>query len=251
MRTPRVVRFGAFLALIALGCGGHRAAVASQPAAEADAAKAPLADPAVPAAPPAAPTVAPCSLVSAAEVGAIVGKSVVSQVNGDGCEYSLDPSAAAPRPPAGTSHPNAGGAPDLMSALGQGGDFSKLAGAVANQLLLTLTVARDGMSEARVRAIYERTGETVRGATQPVNHGLGEVIRPGGEIAGVGDWAFATHVASVNMGFGFSSTGRILEAGKGPWHVTLTVNVSPDPGPEALDRQLAAVARAACAKLPS
>lgn len=244
MKTPRSLLAAPLAALLALACG-HHADATPQPSADAVAPAAAAARPAVQEA-----AISPCSLISAAEVGAIVGKRVVSQVNGEGCEYSLDPSAPQP-PPASAGRTKPGGPADLMGALGQGGDFTKMMGAVANQMLLTLTATRDGMSEARVRAIYESTGQTVRGATQPESHGLEQVIQPGAEIPGVADWAFATNVAAVNMGFGFSSRGRILEAGRGPWHLTLTANVSPDPGPETLDRQLATIVHAACAKLPS
>jgi hypothetical protein len=237
MKTLRTVKLAPWMALCLVACGHHAVATPAPSAAE----KPPAREAAL----------APCSLISAAEVGAIVGKPIVSQANGEGCEYSLDPSAPQPTPQAAAPHAKAGGVPDLMSALGQGGDFAKIAGGVANQLLLTLTAARDGMSEAKVRSLYERTGETVRGVTQPESRGLGQVIRAGDDIPGVADWAFAVNIAAVNMGFGFSTRGRILEAGRGPWRLTLTVNVSPDPGPEKLDRQLAAVAHAAAAKLPS
>jgi hypothetical protein len=237
MKTQRTVMLAPLAALCLLACGRHAAAGPAQSAAEPPAAR--------------AATVAPCSLVSAAEVGSIVGKPIVSQANGEGCEYSLDPSVAQAAPQAAAPHGKAEGMSGLMSALGQGGDFAKIAGGVANQLLLTLTAARDGMSEAKVRSIYESTGKTVRGATQPESRGLGQVIQPGDEIPGVADWAFAVNIAAVNMGFGFSTRGRILEAGRGPWHLTLSVNVSPDPGVATLDRQLAAVVRKAAARLPS
>jgi hypothetical protein len=68
-------------------------------------------------------------------------------------------------------------------------------------------------------------------------------------VSGVGDWAFATNIASVNMGMGFTIRGRILEARKGPWHVTVSATVSPDPGVTTLDDQMARVARALIAKL--
>jgi hypothetical protein len=247
MKTPRIAATASVLTLLAVACGGGREATVA-----ADAGK--LAPPSATTAEPARTEVAavdPCSLVSAAEVGSIVGQSVVSQVDGEGCDYSLDPSAASAPPSGAASRAKTGGAPSLMGALGQGGDFSKVLGAASHQLLLTLTADRDGMTEAQVRAIHERTGEAVRGAVQPESRGLGDVLRPGADIPGVADWAFATNVAAVNMGFGLSSRGRILEAGRGPWHLTLTVNVSPDPGPETLDRQLAAIAHAACGKLSS
>jgi hypothetical protein len=56
-------------------------------------------------------------------------------------------------------------------------------------------------------------------------------------------------VASVNMGMGFSVRGRILEARKGPWRVTVSATVAPDPGTAALDEKMAGVARALIAKL--
>jgi hypothetical protein len=242
MQIRRTRTFAPFVTLLVLACGHHTSAT---PASSADVA-ADSSNAAKPGARAAAP--APCSLVSAAQVGAIVGKPVVSRVNGEECEYSLDPTAAQAR---GGAAAASGSVPNLASALGQGGDFSRMLGSISNQLLLTLRATRDGMTEAQVRDVYEQTGQAARRLTQPESRGLSQVIRPGDEIRGIGDWAFATNIAAVNMGFGLSSRGRILEAGKGPWHVTLSVNISPDPGPETLDHQLGAIVRAVCAKLPS
>jgi hypothetical protein len=228
-------------AVIALvGCGNGRAAAPATQAGAVAAARAANSE----------AHIAPCSLLSATEVGAILGKPIVSQSDGNACVYGLDPSVHQP-PTAAQGGGKSGSLSGLMSALGQGGDFSKLAGAIAQQAQVTLGFVQDGMTEAAVRAIYTRTGETARGALQPEARGLQGVIQPEEEIRGVGDWAFATNVASLQMGPGFSSRGRILETKRGAWHVTLTAVVSPDPGAGALDRQLAAIARAAFRKLPS
>lgn len=228
------------VAIALVGCGNGRAAT---PATRAGAAAGTRAA-------NAGPRIAPCSLLSAAEVGAILGKPIVSQLDGSACVYGLDPSVHQP-PTAAQGGGRSGSLSGLMSALGQGGDFSKLAGAIAQQAQLTLGFVQDGMTEAAVRAIYARTGETARAALQPEAHGLQGVIQPGEEIRGVGDWAFAANVASLQMGPGFSSRGRILETKRGSWHLTLSAVFSPDPGAAALDRQLAAIARAAFRKLPS
>jgi hypothetical protein len=113
----------------------------------------------------------------------------------------------------------------------------------------SLSASRDDQTEEAVKAVYAQTGAAVRGALAPERHGLNGVIQGLDEIAGVGDWAFATNVASVNMGMGFSIRGRLLEARKGAWHVTLSATVAPDPGVEALDSYLANLARALLAKL--
>ena len=64
------------------------------------------------------------------------------------------------------------------------------------------------------------------------------------ELHGIGDWAFITTVTQAA-----SVRGRMLEARKGPWHVTLTVAMAPDPGEEKLDAEMITLAKSALAKL--
>ncbi len=103
---------------------------------------------------------------------------------------------------------------------------------VGDQLTLNVDATRDDQTEDEVKAIFAKTSGAVRGATAPLapeQRGLHGLLEGSNEISGVGDWAFATNVASVNMGMGFSMHGRILEAHKGPWHVTVSATVAPDP----------------------
>ena len=186
-----------------------------------------------------------------------MGKTLIQ----DGCSYGLDPAdkqKALAESQAGfskaTKHASAGDMNGFMKGMMQaGGSQQKTGNAMMNQLELNLDAKRDDQTEDGVKAIYAKTGAVVHGAMAgplaPEKHGLNEVIQGGDEVSGVGDWAFATNVASVNMGLGFSIRGRILEARKGPWHVTVSATVSPDPGTAALDQQLAGVARALMAKL--
>jgi hypothetical protein len=127
---------------------------------------------------------------------------------------------------------------------------SQIPQAVATLTDVKLDLARDDMTEAQVKAIYARTGDTVRRSLDPEKRGLQGTIVVANDIPKVGDWAFTTNVAAVNMGFGFSSRGRILHARKGPWHLTVGATISPDPGEAALDAELADIARAAISRLP-
>jgi hypothetical protein len=208
-------------------------------------------------APQAPPKVQICTLLSAAEVGAVMGKTLIQ----DGCTYGLDPAAKEKalaenqeQLAQATKHASAGDMSGFMKGMMQAGAGQQKTGsAMMDQLTVTVDASRDDQTEDGVKAIYARTGATVRGALAgplaPEKHGLNGVIEGLDEVSGVGDWAFATNVASVNMGMGFSVRGRILEARKGPWHVTVSATVSPDPGAAALDNQLAGVARALIAKL--
>jgi hypothetical protein len=119
-------------------------------------------------------------------------------------------------------------------------------------MTITVDASRDNQTEDEVKSMYAKTGATVRGAIAPLHpeqRGLNGLIQGLDEVNGVGDWAFATNVGATNLGMGFSMRGRILEARKGPWHVTISANVAPDPGSAALDKQMAGVARALMAKL--
>jgi len=212
-------------------------------------------------APVAAAKVQVCALLSAAEVGAIFGKSLV-QGPGSDCSYGLDPerkekemarnqeelSSSVRRAAAG------GDMSSFMRGLGQGGASGakhppRMPAAVSEQLVVNVDARRDDLGEDAVKAMYARTGEVVRGVTAPQRHGLQGVIQGLDELPGVGDWAFATNVATANLGGMLAIRGRILEARQGPWHVSVGVTVSPDPGVPALDGQLAGLARALLAKL--
>jgi len=158
----------------------------------------------------------PCTLVTAEEVGAALKRMLVSSRLGPTCEY--------------------GNAPDAVDL-----------GSLTN---VTLDLSRDDMTEAQIKGIYTQTGKTVRRSLDPDSKGLPKTIAVANDIPHVGDWAFTTNVAAVNMGFGFSSRGRILHARKGPWHLTVGATISPDPGEAAMDEQLAGIARTAIARLP-
>jgi hypothetical protein len=218
----------------------------------------PAAGDAAPAAPAASqpPAVDVCSLLSAAEVSAAMGKTLVKGQGG--CDYGLDPSAKEKQFAANqaklahaTKRAAAGDMSAFMKGMAQGGANNPLTGgsAIMEQMTISLNATRDDQTEEAIKAIYTKTGETVRGALAPEKRGLNGVIQGLDEISGVGDWAFATNVASVNMGMGFSIRGRLLEARKGPWHATISATVAPDPGVAALDGHLADLARAFLAKL--
>jgi hypothetical protein len=208
--------------------------------------------PASPTAPPAAPVAAPaaapapdvdaCSLITAADVGKIFDKTVVSSGSGHSCMFGLDPAqqqqamAALQQDPA-----------KAAAAMAKGGKI-EIPSAISNQLQLDVSIDRDAQTEAELKAGHAEIGKTI-GATKPGDHGLNDTNETAKDIPGVGDWAFAVNVAAVNMGMGMSTRGRMLEARQGPWHVTVSVTIAPDPGEAKLDEQLAAVARAACAKL--
>jgi hypothetical protein len=195
----------------------------------------------VPAAQPAPVQV--CSLLSPAEVSAAMGKTLV-QGQGAGCDYGLDPSAKQEEL-AKSQDMNA-----LMRSMQHPGANHRQPGSsLMEQMNVSLSASRDDQTEDAIKAVYAQTGAAVRGALAPERHGLNGVIQGLDEIPGVGDWAFASNVASVNMGMGFSIRGRLLEARKGAWHVTLSATVAPDPGIEALDNHLANLARALLAKL--
>lgn len=235
------------------------AAAPAQPAAPsgaastATAATAPAGTASSAAAPAAAKPVKVCTLLSAAEVGAIMGKTLIQ----DGCSYGLDP-AETERALAdsqkhlqeGRQRAAAGDMNGLMKGMMNGlGPQSAASNAVMNQMTVSVDATRDDQTEDQIKASYAKTGGIVRGTLAPEKHGLQGVIQGLDEVGGVGDWAFATNVAAVNMGMGFSVRGRILEARKGPWHVTVGATVAPDSGAAALDNRLAGVARALIAKL--
>lgn len=201
------------------------------------------------------PRVEICKLLSAAEVGAVMGKKLIQ----DGCAYGLDPAdkeKAMAESQEQMAKLQKGASPGDMGSLMKGMMQSqqKMGDAMKNQLTVSVDASRDSQTEDEVKTVYAKTGSAVRGAVaplQPEQRGVNGLIQGLDEVSGVGDWAFATNVAAVNMGLGFSVRGRLLEARKGPWHVTVSATVSPDPGAAALDDKLAGVARALLAKLPS
>jgi hypothetical protein len=202
-----------------------------------------------------APKVQICKLLSAAEVGAAMGKTLIQ----DGCTYGLDPAAkekALAESQKSMKAASNGDMSGMMKGMMKGGGGPPMGNAMSamrDQMNVSVDASRDDQTEEGVKAIYAKTGGVVHGALSgplaPENHGMTGVIEGLDEVSGVGDWAFATNVASVNMGAGFSLRGRILEARKGPWHVTVSATVGPDPGAAALDAKLADVARALIAKL--
>jgi hypothetical protein len=208
--------------------------------------------------PPAVPArVKVCTLLSAAEVGALMGKTLIQ----NGCSYGLDPAEkekamakSQEELSQATNHAAAGDLNGFMKGMMKvGAGQQKTGSTMMDQMDVSVDASRDDQTEAEIKSIYAKTGGVVHGALAgplaPEKHGLNGVIEGFDEVSNVGDWAFATNVASVNMGMGFSMRGRILEARKGPWHVTVSATVGPDPGAAALDGRLASVARALIAKL--
>jgi hypothetical protein len=194
---------------------------------------------------PAAPAVADitaCSLLSAAEVGAIFGKTLVSSGSGHSCTYGFDPVERQKQ----MEELQKGGVKGVAD-MAKGGGF-KMPTAISDQLAIELSLEQDDQTEEQIKATLASVGSAVN-ATKPAEHGLNDTVKTGKDIAGVGDWAFSINVAAVNMGMGLSTRGRLLEARKGPWHFTVSVTIAPDPGEAKLDDELAAVARGAIAKL--
>jgi hypothetical protein len=237
------------IAIIALGCG-----------------KSPSKDPskqAEPSAPPPAAAPAPeaptpvaksipvpqiCSLIAAADVGAMYGKKAAMVASGsDGsCEYQLDPAEKEKQ------MQQSGGMAGMMKSA-QSGKGIAMPTAISEQLDVKVLAEQKDESEDSVKAIYNSISATTNGATAklPKPAGAGsDMLAMAGDIAGVGDWAFATNVASVNLGGMMSMRGRLLEAKKGAWRITVSVNIAPDPGTQKLDDETATLAKAVIAKLP-
>jgi hypothetical protein len=238
-RRRMIFRGLAVAFVLTTGCGKSDPA---PPAATKEPAPALAPAPAAAPATPAAPDVQACALISAAEVGKIFDKTVVSSGSGPGCTFGLDPAeqqkalAAMQQDPA-----------KAAMAMANGGKIA-IPAAIANQLQIDVGVERNAETEATVKAQHAQVGKTI-GATKPGDHGLNDTSETAKDVAGVCEWAFAANVAAVNMGLGMSTRGRILEARQGPWRLTIGVTIAPDPGEAKLDAQLADVARAACAKL--
>ena len=181
-------------------------------------------------------------MVSAADVGKVFDKTVVSNGSGHSCSFGLDPAEKEKQMAAFQQDPS-----KMAAAMANGGKIA-IPTAISNQLVVDVNVDRDTQSEDQLKAMHAQIGKQV-GATDPGAHGLNDTNQTAKDISGVGDWAFSTNVAAVNMGNGISTRGRMLEAKQGPWHVTVSATIAPDPGEAKLDTQLADVARLACAKL--
>jgi hypothetical protein len=138
--------------------------------------------------------------------------------------------------------------PGDIASMAKKGSFA-IPKAISEQLVVDLSLGHDTQTEDEVKATYASIGKTVNDATHPDDHGLKDTIQVGKEVPNVGDWAFATNVAAINMGMGMSSRGRLLEAKQGVWRLTVSVTISPDPGEAKLDKQLGDLGRAVYAKL--
>ena len=205
----------------------------------------------------------PCSLLPAEEVGAIMGKKVTASSSGVGsCEYGMDTtekerqlekmqgnSAGSASKSASSGDGNVSFDALTKAFASSGNGIPQMSQTMAEQLLVKLDIARDGVSEAELKGNYSATGSTVNRAVAPEKHGVQGTIAVAKDVPDVGDWAFTLNVAAVSMGPGFSSRGRLLEAREGPWHVTVGATISPDPGEAALDAKLAAIARTTFARL--
>jgi hypothetical protein len=189
----------------------------------------------------------PCSLVTVEEVGAILKRKLLSSSSGATCEYQNAEEPASSGQAAGSQ---SGSMEDLMKNLSASSGTPQAPTAITNLTNVKVDLARDDMSEARVKAIYAQVGKTVRRSLDPEKKGLQGTIVVANDIPNVGEWAFTTNVAAINMGFGLSSRGRLLHTRKGPWHLTVGATISPDPGEAALDVELADIARAAIGRLP-
>ncbi|MEP6858988.1 MAG: hypothetical protein ABJE66_00110 [Deltaproteobacteria bacterium] len=229
----------AIMLVAVLGCGKSdvKAGPAPSPGPPAPAAAA-VAAPATPPAP--VPQIEPCSLVSAAEVGAAIGKTVVANTDGpQQCSYGLDPAEQQKA----IAELDKGG----LAGMVKGGGI-KMPSAITNQLAVTLEISPERQSEAELKQLYAGVGSAVD-KLDPKAHGLDGAITNGQELKGLGDWAFTTNIASVNMGNGISTRGRLLQAQQGAWRLTLSVTIAPDPGAAKLDDEMVAIVKPALAKL--
>jgi hypothetical protein len=179
-----------------------------------------------------------CDLVTADEVGKIFNKKVVMVPNGSPhvCTFGIDPAEMQNSMAALSKNP--------MGMVGKGG----IKMPAMDQLEFEVSIERDDETEASVKATFAAIGSAAA-ATKSVNPGLKDVVTGQKDISGVGDWAFSTNVASVNMGAGLSVSGRLLEARSGAWRITISTTISPDPGADKLDSEIAEIARPVAAKL--
>ncbi len=235
------------VAVIAFGCGKSPS---KDPSKQAEP-SAPAPTPSEPATPVAkAPSTPPpqiCSLIAAADVGAMYGKKAAMIATGSGgsCEYQLDPAEKEKQ------MQQTGGMAGMMKSA-QSGKGIAMPTALSEQLDINVSVEQKDESEESVKAIYAQVGNAVNGATKQLpKEGMGsDLVAVSNDVAGVGDWAFATNIASMNMGGMMSMRGRLLEAKKGQWRVTVSGLIGPDPGGAKLDDANASLAKAVIAKLP-
>jgi hypothetical protein len=235
------------VALVVVGCGKSPSQDSSKQAAPTTA-PAPAPEAPTPVA-KAVPVPQICSSIAAADVGAMYGKKAAMIATGSGgsCEYQLDPAEKEKQMQQAT----AGGMAGLAKTASKGG--IAMPTAISEQLDVKVLAEQKDESEDSVKAIYNSVSATTNGATAalPKPAGAGsDMLAMAGDIAGVGDWAFATNVASVNLGGMMSMRGRLLEAKKGAWRITVSVNIAPDPGTQKLDDETATLAKAVIAKLP-
>jgi hypothetical protein len=190
--------------------------------------------------PPPMPDVQACSLLAAADVGTIFGKTVVSSGSGLHCTYGIDPAVKQKQLEA-----LQGG----VAAMSKKGGFA-IPAAISEQLVVDVELSHNTDTEDQVKAIYANIGKTVNETAKPEQHGLDKTIQVAAkDLPNVGDWAFSTNVAAVNMGMGMSTRGRLVEAKQGAWRLTISATVAPDPGEAKMDTQLGDVARGVFAKL--
>ena len=190
---------------------------------------------------PSSSDVEACSLLTAADITAVFGKTVIAKGQRHECEYALDP---AEQQKAVEEMVKAGAA----AARTAGGGY-KVPSGVSAQLVVNVQVARATQSEEQLKAMYSKMVQAVDSAVKPVVAGAAEDSNAlGQDIPSVGEWAFSRNIISTDVG-GVSSRGRLLEAKQGTWRLTLTTNISPDPGATKLDTQMATLAAKICAKL--
>jgi hypothetical protein len=238
-----MIRTYLFAFALVVACGKSNDSKESPPAAGSAtplAATAPPAAAPAPAATPPVPDVQACALLAAADVGTIFGKTVVSSGSGLHCTYGIDPAVKQKQLEA-----MQGG----LGAMTKKGGFA-IPAAISEQLTVDVELSHNADTEDQVKAIYANIGKTVNDAAKPEQHGLDKTIQVAAkDLPNVGDWAFSTNVASVNMGMGMSTRGRLLEAKQGAWRLTISATVAPDPGEAKMDTQLGDVARGVFAKL--
>lgn len=197
--------------------------------------------PAERATPPSSSDVEACSLLSAADITAVFGKTVIAKGQRHECEYALDP---AEQQKAVEEMVKAGAA----AARTKGGGYKVPAG-VSAQLSVDIRVERATQNEDQLKAMYSKMVQAVDSAVKPVVATAAEDSNAlGQDIPSVGEWAFSRNIISTGVGE-TSSRGRLLEAKQGAWRLTLTTTLSPDPGATKLDSQMATLAAKICAKL--
>ena len=199
-------------------------------------------------APSAAPAPAPaavkdvvaCDLISADEVGKIFAKTVVMKKDGPhSCSFGLDPAEMQKSMEAMTKNP--------MGMVGKGG----IKMPAMDQLVVEVSIDHNDETEDQIKATFTSIGSAAAEVTKtaPNPGGLKNVVKGIKDVSGLGDWAFTTNVASVNMGNAITVGGRLLQARAGGWLLTVSTTISPDPGADKLDAEMSDVARPVVAKL--